>query len=109
MATIAELEAYMNKIEQRYFALYPESPIGQRGNWEGIRGYIRRVKSGEIRGIKLEMETPRATQAFVGLRRSMGEEPHPRSVIRKRQTLARAAAAERDAGQAPNQVSAASP
>jgi hypothetical protein len=50
MATIAELEAYMDKIEERYFALYPNPQEGQRGNWESIRGYIRRVKNGDIHG-----------------------------------------------------------
>jgi hypothetical protein len=101
MATIAELEAYMDKIEERYFALYPEeSPIGQRAQWSGVRNYIRRVKSGEIPGITLEMETPHATQAFVGFRRIMGEEPHPRRAIHKRQQKTRAAVAEREAAQA---------
>jgi hypothetical protein len=101
MATVAELEAYMDKIEELYFVLYPaESPTGPRGQWDGLRGYIRRVKSGEISGTTPEMETPRATEAFVGFRRIMGEEPHPRRAIHKRQQLARAAAAERDAAQA---------
>jgi hypothetical protein len=71
MATIAELEAYMDKIEERYFALYPNPQEGQRGNWESIRGYIRRVKNGDIPGTTPETETPRATEAFVGFRRIM--------------------------------------
>lgn len=101
MATIAELEAYMDKIEERYFALYPEkSPIGQRGQWSGVRRYICRVKNGEIPGITPEMETPHATKSFVGFRRIMGEEPHPRRAIHKRQQLTRAAAAAREAAQA---------
>jgi hypothetical protein len=100
MATIAELEAYMDKIEERYFALYPNPQEGQRGNWESIRGYIRRVKNGDISGITPEMETPRTTEALVGFRRIMGEELHPRKAILKRQQLTRAAVAEREAAQA---------
>jgi hypothetical protein len=101
MATIAELEAYMDKIEERYFALFPvNSPTGERGQWVGIRSYIRRVKDGEISGTTPEVETARATEVFVGFRRIMGEEPHPRSAIHKRQQLTRAAAAEREAARA---------
>ena len=69
MATIAELEAYMDKIEERYFALYPNPQEGQRGNWESIRGYIGRVKNGDIPGTTPETETPRATEALIGFRR----------------------------------------
>jgi hypothetical protein len=101
MATIAELEAYMDKIEERYFALFPvDSPIGERGQWAGARRYICRVKAREIRGVKPDTETAHATEAFVGFRRIMGEEPHPRSAIHKRQQLTRAAAAEREAARA---------
>ena len=73
MATIAELEAYMDKIEERYFALYPNTQEGQRVNWEGLRGYVRRVKNGDIPGTTSEMETPRATEALIGFRRMIGE------------------------------------
>jgi hypothetical protein len=97
MATIAELEAYMDKFEERYFALYPIPKDGQRDHWERTRNYFRGVKNGEIAGTTLETETPRATESLVGYRRIMGEEPHPRRAIQKRHQLARDAAAERDA------------
>src|ERR1019366_5981531 len=100
MATIAELEAYMDKIEERYFVLYPNPQEGQRGNWESLRGYIRRVKNGDIVGTTPETETPRATEALVGFRRIMGEDLHPRRAILKRQQLTRAAVAERESAQA---------
>ena len=100
MATIAELEAYMDKIEERYFALYPNPQEGQRGNWESLRSYIGRVKNGDIPGTTPETETPRATEALIGFRRMIGEELHPRKAILKRQQLTRAAVAERDAAQA---------
>jgi hypothetical protein len=101
MTTVAELEAYMDKIEERYSALYPNPKEGQRDHWQKSRSYIRRVKDGEVPGITLETDTPRATEALVGYRRVMGEELHPRRAILKRQQLARAAAAEREAAALP--------
>jgi len=92
MASIAELEAYMDKIEARYFALHPDPDIGQRHNWKSIRSYIRSVKDGEIPDTTMETETRRGTDSLLGLRRMMGEEPHPRKAIHKRQELIRAAA-----------------
>jgi hypothetical protein len=100
MTTIAELEAYMDKIEERYFVLYPNPKDGQRTHWADTRIYIRRVKSGEIVGVTPDMQTPRAIESLVGYRRIMGEELHPRKAILKRQEKTRAAAAEREAAQA---------
>jgi len=97
MTTIAELEAYMDSIEERYFALYPNPSDGERINWGSTRDYIRRVKDGAIPGLTLEAETARATQTLVGFRRMMGEELHPRKTILKRQQLTRTAAAARAA------------
>ena len=65
MATIAELEAYMDKIEERYSVLYPNPQEGQRVHWESLRGYICRVKNGDISGTTPETETPRAIEAVM--------------------------------------------
>jgi hypothetical protein len=97
MTTVAELEAYMDKTEERYFVLYPNPEGGPRRQWAENRAYIRRVKSGEIAGVTFDMQTPRAIQSLVGYRRIMGEELHPRKAILRRQEMTRAAAAAREA------------
>jgi hypothetical protein len=66
MTTIAELETYMDKIEERYFALYPNPQEGQRTHWTDTRSYIHRVKSGDVAGVTPDVETPRAIQSLVG-------------------------------------------
>jgi hypothetical protein len=50
MTSATELEAYMDKNEERYFELFPD-PLGvRRENWLVARNYIRFVKSGKVSG-----------------------------------------------------------
>jgi hypothetical protein len=93
MSNVAELEAYMNEVEARYFALYPEPKSGPRLNWTGYRNYIARVKDGLVPDTTPETSTRQAADHLLGLRRLFGGEIHPRKTIRKRQDAALAALA----------------
>jgi 2-polyprenyl-6-methoxyphenol hydroxylase-like FAD-dependent oxidoreductase len=92
VANATELEAYMDRNEARFFALFPDPQHVERARWATFRIYIDRVKSGKISGFAPETPNPRATQAIVGFRRTIGEEPHPRHTVRRRQQLTLAAA-----------------
>jgi hypothetical protein len=92
-ANTTELAAYMDRNEARFFALFPDPQHVERARWATFRIYIDRVKSGEFSGVAPETPNPRAAQALVGFRRTIGEEPHPRNAIRRRQQLTLAAAA----------------
>jgi hypothetical protein len=91
MSNAAELEAYMDKMEERYFALHPDPESGQRQNWARFRRYIARVKEGLVPDVTPETATREAADHLLGLRRVFGEEIHPRKSIRKRQIMALAA------------------
>jgi hypothetical protein len=93
MSNAAELEAYMDKMEDRYFALHPDPVSGHRRNWDGYRRYIARVKEGLVPDVTPETATREAADHLLGLRRVFGEEIHPRHAIRKRQVMALAALA----------------
>ena len=92
VANATDLEVYMDRNEARFFSLFPDPQHVERACWATLRVYIDRVKRGEISRIAPETPNPRAAQALVGLRRTMGEEPHPRKAIRRRQQLTLAAA-----------------
>jgi hypothetical protein len=93
-ANTTDLEVYMDRNEARFFALFPDPQHVERVRWANFRGYIDRVRRGEFSGIALETPNPRAAQALVGFRRTIGEEPHPRKAIRRRQQLTLATAVE---------------
>ena len=85
MTNVLELEAYMDRMEECYFTLYPEPKSGPRLNWTGYRRYIARVKEGQVPDTTPETTTRQATDHLLGLRRLFGEEVHPRKRVRKRQ------------------------
>lgn len=88
---VSELETYMDRREELYFALYPEPKSGPRLNWSGYRKYIAQVRDGSVPDTTLETSTQRAADHLLGLRRLFGEEIHPRKTIRKRQAATLAA------------------
>jgi hypothetical protein len=85
MPSAADLEAYMDEMEKRYFAMHPDEKCGARRNWSGYRKYLARVREGLVPGTTLETDTPRAAEHLLGLQRALGEALHPRRSIRKRQ------------------------
>ena len=85
MPSAADLEAYMNEMQERYFSMYPDKDCGERHNWSGQRQYIAQMRDGLVPGTTMETDAPRATEHLIGLRRQLGEELHPRSSIRKLQ------------------------
>jgi hypothetical protein len=88
MSSATELESYMDKMEERYFAMHPDPKSGHRRNWAGCRKYIVLVKKGRFPGITPETSMPQLAVRLLGLRRAFGEEIHPRRRIRKRQMAA---------------------
>ena len=88
MSNAAELESYMDKMEERYFGMYPDPKCGHRCNWDGYRKYIALVKAGLVPDTTPETDTRQAADHLLGLRRVFGEEIHPRKAIRKRQAMA---------------------
>ena len=88
MPSVADLEAYMDVMQERYFAMHPDEKCGERLNWGGYRKYIARVKEGLVPGTTPETDTPRAAEHLLGLRRVFGATLHPRRLTRKRQLMA---------------------
>jgi hypothetical protein len=105
MSNVVELEAYMDKMEERYFAMHPDPKSGQRQNWASFRRYIARVKEGLVPDVTPETSTRQSADHLLGLRRVFGEEIHPRKAIRKRQSLALAALGVSPAASDPQQPS----
>ena len=91
MSNVAELETYMDKMEERYFAMHPDPKSGQRQNWTSFRKYNALVKEGLVPDVTPETNTRQLADRLLGLRRVFGEEIHPRRRIRKRQVMALAA------------------
>jgi hypothetical protein len=86
-----ELEAYMNRVEDRFMSIYAPHPATIRC-WQDYRKHIAQVREGGISGVAMDTATPKAAEYLRGIRRLLGEELHPRSKIRRRQLGVLAAA-----------------
>ena len=87
MPSAADLEAYMDERQDLYFAVHSDEKCGARRQWSYQRSYIAQVRSGLVRATTMETETPNASEYLTGLRRTLGDELHPRTSIRKRQLM----------------------
>jgi hypothetical protein len=87
MPSAADLEAYMDEHQDLYFAMHPDEKCGARRQWSYQRSYIAQVRDGLVRATTIETKTPTASEYLTGLRRTLGDELHPRTSIRKRQLM----------------------
>jgi hypothetical protein len=84
MVSADELEAYMNRVEERFMSIHAANADIMRC-WQDYRKSITQVQEGSISGVAMDTPTPKATEYLRGIRRLLGEELHPRSKIRNRQ------------------------
>src|ERR1700689_4045416 len=75
-----ELEAYMNRVEDRFMSIYAPHPATIRC-WQDYRKHVAQVREGDISGVAMDTATPKAAEYLRGIRRLLGEGLQPRSKI----------------------------